>query len=223
MSTSREIRNILFGDEERLVRLTKLMNFLKIIMEDTEKKVVLAKRDLELQTGAILRIRQLLKESSQNSDDPYHNFLRQCLKKTRDMGAKLEYLMSKLRLTSQCLRESNGETFTGMAGPVHVGGVVRTGGRNGRRCAGEVRVSCGVTRGGACGNAPRQSDFINEGQGSGPSCSGARKCRRSGSNHRSKSKSSTRVIHVVGVEASRALWTALCGSTVQLQALVLWR
>ena len=94
MSTSSEIRNILFGDEERLVRLTELMDFLKIIMEDTEKKVVLAKRDLELQTGAILRIRQLLKESSQNSDDPYHNFLRQCLKKTRDMGTKLEYLMS---------------------------------------------------------------------------------------------------------------------------------
>ena len=197
MSTSREIRNILFGDEERLVRLTELMNFLKIIMEDTEKKVGLAKRDFELQTGAILCIRQLLKESSQNSDDPYHHFLRQCLKKTLDMGAKLEYLMSKLRLTSRCLRESNGETFTGMAGPVHVGGVVRTGGRNGRRCAGEVRVSCGVTRGGgyksgARGNAPRRSDFINGGQGSGPSCSGAWRCRRSGSNHRSKSKSSTR-------------------------------
>ena len=79
--------------------MTELMNFLKIIMEDTEKKVVLTKRDLELQTGAILRIRQLLKESSQNSDDPYHNFFRQCLKKTRDMGTKLEYLMSKLRLS----------------------------------------------------------------------------------------------------------------------------
>ena len=64
MSTSREIRNILFSDEERLIRLSELMNFLKIIMEDTEKKVCLAKRDLELQTGAILRIRQLLKESS---------------------------------------------------------------------------------------------------------------------------------------------------------------
>ena len=29
------------------------------------------------------------------------------------------------------------------------------------------------------------------------------------------------VVHVVGVEASRALWTALCGTTVRLQALVL--
>ncbi len=26
------------------------------------------------------------------------------------------------------------------------------------------------------------------------------------------------VVHVVGVEASRALWTALCGTTVRLQA-----
>ena len=90
MSTSREIRSILFSEEERLVRLTELMNFLKIIMEDTEKKVGLTKRDLELQTGAILHIRKLLKESSQNSDDPYHNFLRQCLKKTRGFGTKLE-------------------------------------------------------------------------------------------------------------------------------------
>ena len=75
MSTSSEIRNILFGDEECLVRLTELMDFLKIIMEDIEKKVVLAKRYLELQTGAILRIHQLFKEASQNSRDPYHNFL----------------------------------------------------------------------------------------------------------------------------------------------------
>ena len=174
MSTSREFRNILFSDEERLIWLSELMNFLKIIMEDTEKKVCLAKRDLELQTGAILRIRQLLKESSQNSDDPYHSFLRQCLKQTRGFGTKLEYLMSKLRLTARCLCESNGETFTGMAGPVHIGGVIRTGGRNGRRCTGEVRVFCGVTRGGgyksgACGKAPRRSDFVTEGQGSGPS------------------------------------------------------
>ena len=55
------------------------------------------------------------------------------------MGTKLEYLMSKLRLTARCLRESNGETFNGMGGPIHVGGVVRTGGRNGRRGVGEVR------------------------------------------------------------------------------------
>ena len=113
-----------------------------------EKKICLAKGDLKLQTGAILRIRQLLKESSQNSDDPYHSFLRQCLKQTRGFGAKLEYLMSKLRLTARCLRDSNGETFTSMAGPVHVGGVIRTGGRRKvRRCDGEVRMSCGVTRG----------------------------------------------------------------------------
>ena len=32
MSTSREIRNILFSDEERLIRLSELMNFLKVIM-----------------------------------------------------------------------------------------------------------------------------------------------------------------------------------------------
>ena len=75
MSTSSEIRSILFGDEEHLVRLTELMDFLKIIMEDTEMKVGHAKRDLELQTRAILRIRQLLKEASNNRRDPYHNFL----------------------------------------------------------------------------------------------------------------------------------------------------
>ena len=198
MSTSREIRNILFSDEERLIRLSELMNFLKVIMEDTEKKICLAKGDLELQTGAILRIRQLLKESSQNSDDPYHSFLRRCLKQTRGFGVKLEYLMSKLRLTARCLRDSNGETFTSMSGPVHVGGVIRTGGRRKvRRCDGEVRMSCGVTRGegyksGACSQAPRRSAFVTEGQGSGPSCGGARRCRRNGSNDRSKSKSKSK-------------------------------
>ena len=75
MSTSSEIRGILFGNEEHLVKLTELMNFLKIIMEDTEVKVGIAKRDLESQTRAILRIRQLLKEASNNRRDPYHNFL----------------------------------------------------------------------------------------------------------------------------------------------------
>ena len=75
MSTSSEIRGILFGDEEHLVKLTELMDYLKIIMEDTEVKVGHAKRDLESQTRAILRIHQLLKEASNNRRDPYHNFL----------------------------------------------------------------------------------------------------------------------------------------------------
>ena len=157
MSTSSEIRGILFGNEEHLVKLTELMDYLKIIMEDTEVKVGIAKRDLESQTQAILRIRQLLKEASNNRRDPYHNFLRQCLSRTQDMGLKLEYLMSKLWFTARCLRESNGDTFNCMGGLVHVGGVVRTGGRNGRRGVGEVQVTGGVTRGGgynsgACGS-----------------------------------------------------------------------
>ena len=54
MSTSSEIRGILFGDEEHLVKLTELMDYLKIIMEDTKVKVGHAKRDMELQTRAIL-------------------------------------------------------------------------------------------------------------------------------------------------------------------------
>ena len=75
MSTSSEIRGILFGDEEHLIKLTELMDYLKIILEDTEVKVGHAKRDLELQTRAILRIRQLLKEATYNRRDPYHTFL----------------------------------------------------------------------------------------------------------------------------------------------------
>ena len=130
MSTSSEIRGILFGDEEHLIKLTELMDYLKIILEDTEVKVGHAKRDLELQTRAILRIRQLLKEATNNRRDPYHTFLRQCLNKTRDMGSKLEYLMSKLRQTDRFLRETNGDTFNCMGGLVHVGGVVRAGSRN---------------------------------------------------------------------------------------------
>ena len=176
MSTSSEIRGILFGDEEHLIKLTELMDYLKIILEDTEVKVGHAQRDLELQTRAILRIRQLLKGAINNRRDPYHTFLRQCLNKTRDMGSKLEYLMSKLWLTDRFLRKTNGDTFNCMGGLVHVGGVVRTGGRNGRRGVGEVRVTGGVTRGGgynagACGSGsvPNRIDPTDGGQGRGTS------------------------------------------------------
>ena len=110
------------------------------------------------------------------------------------MGAKLEYLMSKLRLTSRCLCESNGEIFTGMGGPVHVGGVVRTGGRNGMRCAGEVRVVQAVV---VLGTVEEVEAIIE-----------------------AKARVLHVAVHVVGVEASQALWTALCGTTVRLQALV---
>ena len=172
MSTSSEIRGILFGDEEHLIKLTELMDYLKIILEDTEVKVGHAKRDLELQTRAILRIRQLLKEATNNRRDPYHTFLRQCLNKTRDMGSKLEYLMSKLRQTDRFLHETNGDTFNCMGGLVHVGGVVRAGGRNAGRGVGEVRGTGGVTRGGgykggACGSGPSRSDHGEGARGRG--------------------------------------------------------
>ena len=48
MSTSTEIREILFGDSEHLIKLTELMDYLRIILEDTEFKVGLPQRDLEL-------------------------------------------------------------------------------------------------------------------------------------------------------------------------------
>ena len=115
------------------------------------------------------------------------------------MGSKLEYLMSKLRLTARCLRESNGDTFNCMGGLVHVGGVVRTGGRNGRRGVGEVWVTGGVTRGGgynsgACGSGsvPSRIDPADGGQGRGTSRGGARRCRRSRSKNRSRSRSVSR-------------------------------
>ena len=91
MSTSTEIRGILFGDSEHLIKLTELMDYLRIILEDTEFKVGHAQRDLELQTRAILRIRQLLKGAIGNKKgNPYHRFLWQCLNKTRDTGSRLE-------------------------------------------------------------------------------------------------------------------------------------
>ena len=136
MSTSTEIRGILFRDSEHLIKLTELMDYLKIILEDTEVKVGHAQRDLELQTQAILRIRQLLKGAINNRRDPYHTFLRQCLNKTRDTGSRLEYLMSKLRQADRFLRKTNGDTFNPIGGLVHVGGVVRAGGRNAGRGVG---------------------------------------------------------------------------------------
>ena len=76
MSTSTEIRGILFGDSEHLIKLTELMDYLRIILEDTEFKVGHAQRDLKLQTRAILRIRELLKGAIGNKKgNPYHRFL----------------------------------------------------------------------------------------------------------------------------------------------------
>ena len=163
MSTSTEIRDILFRDSEHLIKLTELMDYLRIILEDTEFKVGHAQRDLELQTGAILRIRQLLKGPIGNKrGNPYHTFLQQCLNKTRDTGSRLGHLMSKLRQVDRFLCETNSDTFNPLGGLVHVGGVVRAGGSGVGRGVGEVRKTCGVTRGGgyrggACGSGPSRS------------------------------------------------------------------
>ena len=74
------------------------MDYLRTILDDTEHKVGHAQIDLELQNCCIIRIRQLLKGTiGSKRRNPYYTFLRQCLNKTRDTGARMEYLLSKLR------------------------------------------------------------------------------------------------------------------------------
>ena len=76
MLTSSEIRGILFGDSQHLIKLTDLMDYLRTILDDTEYKVGHAQRDLELQNRAIIRIRQLLKGAIGNKKgNPYYTFL----------------------------------------------------------------------------------------------------------------------------------------------------
>ena len=198
MPTSSEIRGILFGDSQHLIKLTELMDYLRTILEDTEYKVGHAQRDLELQTRAILRIRQLLKGAIGNKKgNPYHTFLRQCLNKTRDTGSRLEYLMSELRQADRFLRKTNNDTFSPIGSLVHVGGVVRAGGSGASRGVGEVRGTGGVIRGGgyrggACGSGPSRGDYGGGARGRGTSRGGARGSRRSRSRSRSVSRSKSK-------------------------------
>ena len=98
MLTSSDIRALLFGDSQHLIKITELIEYLCTILDDSEHKVYYAQRDLELQNCCIICIHQLLKGAVRSkSRSPYYYFLRQCLKKTKDTGAKMEYLLSKLR------------------------------------------------------------------------------------------------------------------------------
>ena len=97
MLTSCEIKSILFGDPRHLIRITELVEYLRTILGDSETRVARAQKDLELQNKCVVRIRQLLKIAVRRQEgSPYYDFLRQCLRETRDTGVKIENLLSSL-------------------------------------------------------------------------------------------------------------------------------
>ena len=61
MLTSCEIKSILFGDPQHLIKITELVEYLRTILDDSEHRVFNAQKDLEWQNRCIIRIRQLLK------------------------------------------------------------------------------------------------------------------------------------------------------------------
>ena len=49
MLTSCEIKSILFGDPQHLIKITELVEYLRTILDDSEHRVSNAQRDLEWQ------------------------------------------------------------------------------------------------------------------------------------------------------------------------------
>ena len=123
MLTSSDIRALLFGDSQHLIKITELIEYLRTILDNSEHKVYYAQRDLELQNHCIIRICQLLKGAVRSkSGSPYYYFLHQCLRKTRDTGVTREKLLSKMRKSHRFFLETNKDMFSPIGNLVHVGG-----------------------------------------------------------------------------------------------------
>ena len=100
MTTSQDIRALLFGDDRHLITNTQLLEYLRKLTDETEYMVYYRLRDLEWQYKTIVPIRQLLKNNIQgHGHSPYHNFLRQYLDKTRDTVWVMERLLGRMRAT----------------------------------------------------------------------------------------------------------------------------
>ena len=214
MFTLSDIKSILFGDPRYLVRISELVEYLRTILGDSEIRVSRAQSDLEMQKKCVVRIRQLLKIAVRRQEgSSYSDFLRQCLRDTRDTVIQIENLLSSLRRAHRYLRDTNGEILNPIGGLIHIGGNID---RRVNINVGTVSVGRGVARGGghrgfhrggACGSGPARTHVRSSyrrganghGAGSMGESSGSGSCRKSRSvsppkmmRRRSRSSSNSR-------------------------------
>ena len=111
-----EIRDILFNDGatwnepgpsgRRQVDQTFLLEMLKALVSRTERMMMNRVHELEWPFRCFIRIRQMLKTNiPRHSSNPYHLFMAQCLKDTREIYWDFDRVLSRMRTTAQFMGE----------------------------------------------------------------------------------------------------------------------
>ena len=128
-----EIRDILFNEGapwtepgpsgRNLISNTLLLEMLKVLVGDTERMMMNRVHDLEWPFRCMLRICQLLKSNiPRHSTNPYHIFMAQCLKDTREIYWDFDRVLSRMRTTAQFMAEVDRKLRRSVGGQVWVGG-----------------------------------------------------------------------------------------------------
>ena len=128
-----EIRDILFNDGATWnepgpsgryqIDNTLLLDMLKALVGDTERMMMNRVHDLEWPFRCMLRIRQLLKSNiPRHSTNPYHVFMAQCLKDTREIYWDFDRVLSRMRTTAQFMAEVDRKLRRSVGGQVWAGG-----------------------------------------------------------------------------------------------------
>ena len=112
-----EIRDILFDEgaywnepgpsgRRRQMDQTFLLEMLKALVSRTERMMMNRVHELEWPFRCFVRIRQMLKNNiPRHSTNPYHLFMSQCLKDTREIYWDFDRILSRMRTTAQFMGE----------------------------------------------------------------------------------------------------------------------
>ena len=115
-----EIRDILFDEgaywnepgpngRRRQMDQTFLLEMLKALVSRTERMMMNRVHELEWPFRCFVRIRQILKNNipgpERHSTNPYHLFMAQCLKHTREIYWDFDRVLSRMRTTAQFMGE----------------------------------------------------------------------------------------------------------------------